>query len=452
MRVPGTAVGCGMLMLAAFGAGRAAAGQAPASRAPVLTLDEAVSLARRQNRPLQAQRLGVERAAQQLVAFRAQKKPLFDVKAATGSLVAPLTFRFPTGAFGLFPSIGPVPPAEAAITTNPQLTAVVFASVTQPLTQLRRLSRGERAMALAGDVAGEEVRAREAEVAANVKALYYGIAQAEAGLRARAESVRLYQELSRVVDRYAAEQAVLPAEVLTIRAGLLQQEVEVSAARNASAGYREQLNALLGRDIDERFEIEPLPPIAPAADDIQAAESQAVQRRPEARMARLRAEQAAFALEATETPGLPDVSVTFNYTGFYGFEVLPRHGALFGVLATWEPWDWGRRRAQRESRRLEREQAGIAAREAEALVRVDVRARVRAAGETFARIAACEAAREASRERLRTATERFRQEAALERDVLEAQTRLAQADFDCQQALAAYWTARAELERARADQ
>ena len=122
-----------------------------------------------------------------------------------------------------------------------------------------------------------------------------------------------------------------------------------------------------------------------------------------------------------------------------------------GVLVTWEPWDWGRAKAERQEKALVVDQAGLAARETEAMVRVDVRARVRAVQEAFDLIAVTTAARDAARERLRIATDRLREQAALEREVLEAQARLAQADFDCQQALAGYWTARADFERARGD-
>lgn len=418
--------------------------------APVLPLDVAVTTALGQNRQVQIDRLEADRAAQDLAAMRSRRRPLFDVTVLGGSLIAPLSFRFPAGLFGSFTPIGPVPPADTTLTTNPRLTSVVVARVVQPLTQLRRIGYGESALDLGRQVAAERVRAREAEVAAQVRRLYYGIVQAEAGLRAREESVRLYQELGRVIDRYAEEERVLPAEVLSIRVGLMQQQLELASLGRTAQGAREQLNLLLGRDIDEAFAVEPLRPVAAEDVDRQAAEAQAVADRPEARIGRLQSEQAAFDLRASATPGLPDVSVAFNYAGFYGFDLLPHHGAQLGVMATWEPWDWGRRKAERERKRLAVEQAGLAAREAETRVRVDVRARSREVQDAFERSRLSEAAREAARERLRVATERFSREAALERDLLEAQTALAQADFAAQQALGAYWSARAELERARA--
>jgi hypothetical protein len=92
----------------------------------LLSLDAAIALARQQNRTLQAARLDVDSAAQELTAFRTQRRPLFDVKVASGTLVAPLSFRFATGVFGTFPSTGPIPPADVTITTNPRISTVVF--------------------------------------------------------------------------------------------------------------------------------------------------------------------------------------------------------------------------------------------------------------------------------------------------------------------------------------
>jgi outer membrane protein TolC len=420
------------------------------SPAPLLPLEAAVSTALKQNRQLQIDRLEADRAAQELAAARTRRRPVFDVTVLAGSLVAPLSFRFPEGVFGTFASVGPVPPADTKLTTNPRLTSVVVARVIQPLTQLRRIGYDASAADLGHQVVGERVRAREADIAAAVRRLYYGIVQAEAGLRAREQSVRLHRELARVVEQYAEEERVLPAEVLSIRVGLMQQQLELASLGRAALGYREQLNALLGRELDEAFAVEPLRPIPVDEVNVVAAEAEAVAGRPEVRIGRLQSQQAAFDFRASAMPGLPDVSVAFNYAGFYGFDLLPRHGAQLGLMVSWEPWDWGRRKAERERKRLAVEQAGLGAREAETRVRIDVRARTRDVQDAFERARLSDAAREAARERLRVVTERFRREAALERDLLEAQTVLAQAEFAGQQALEAYWTARAELERARA--
>jgi outer membrane protein TolC len=444
----GTSLAPMVVMIAAI-AGTALA--QPAAQPPVLSLDSAVALARQQNRPLQATRLDVDSANLEIMAFRTQRRPLFDVKVASGTLVAPLSFRFATGVFGTLPTTGPIPPTDVTITTNPRLSTVVFASVIQPLTQLPRIGHGEEAAELGAEVATEHARLQEATLVANVRRLYYAVVQAEAAVRAREESMRFARELLRLTEQYESQRVVLPADVLAARAGVREQEQQAAIAGRAAQGFREQLNAVLGRDLDEPFSVEAFRPVETDDLDLRAAEALAVTARPEVRIGRLQARRAAAALAATKTPGMPDVNLAFEYTGFYGFEVLPQHGALFGVLATWEPWDWGRGKADRERKRILQEQATLAATEAESMVRVDVRARFRALQDAFAMVTVSEAAREVARERLRVATDRFAQDASLQRDVLEAQARLAETDAAREQAVGSYWSARAEFERARAD-
>ena len=422
-----------------------------AADAPVLTLDAAVANARRENRSLQAQHIEEQKLSEQLIAFRSQRRPLFDVKVASGTLLAPFTFRFAQGSLGYLPTAGPIPPQDSTITTNPGLSTVVYASVVQPLTQLRRLSFGERAIARGGDLATEQGRLKDAELVTNVRKLYYGIVQADAAVRALDDSVRLSRELVRLVEQYEGQRVVLPADLLAARAGVLDQDYQQTAARRQAQGFREQLNALMNRPLDEPFTVQPMAPAPVAEADLAVAERQAVDARPEVRIGRIQAERAELALRAAKVPGRPDLSLTFQYTGFYNFEFLPHHGALVGVLATWEPWDWGHAKAEREEKRLEQTQAGLIAGDTETMIRLDVRTRFRALQDAVALIAVSDAAREAAREKLRVATERFAIDAALQKDVLEAQAGLAKADQARQQALANYWTARAEFERARAD-
>jgi hypothetical protein len=83
-----------------------AAAQPAAATAPILTLDAAIDYARQHNRPLLADRIEVDKAAQRLAAFRTQKKPLFDVRVTSGTLLFPMNFQFPVGSFGVFPTTG----------------------------------------------------------------------------------------------------------------------------------------------------------------------------------------------------------------------------------------------------------------------------------------------------------------------------------------------------------
>jgi outer membrane protein TolC len=365
-----------------------------------------------------------------------------------GTLAAPTTFTFRTGVFGTFPNIGPIPSQDTDITSGPRLSGVLFAQVSQPLTQLRTIGFGLRALEVGRELAKEEIRAEQHVIAYNVKRLYYGLFEAEGGLVANEGALALYRELDRLVTDYIARQVALPAEGLAVKTALARQEQTGVVLRNTIATLKEQLNLQLGRDIDLPFSSAPPPPPTTFGGNLSEAQAAALERRPEVREARLRAQQADYDLQRTKSAARPEVSLAFSYLGFYNFEVLPRNGAILGVAATWEPWDWGRRREEAAAKDQTREQARLAVREAEDSVRVDVSEKFRKVQEAGANLRVLELEQETARERLRVAVERYRQEATLQRQSLEAQAASADADQQYRHALAAFWTARADFERA----
>jgi outer membrane protein TolC len=251
--------------------------------------------------------------------------------------------------------------------------------------------------------------------------------------------------------QYVEQQVVLPSDQLAVQAGQARQEHQGLVLRQSITTYREQLNALLARDLDEPFTVV-APDIALAASiDVAAAEAQALAARPEVRIARLQTSQAEFDWRATRAAALPEISLAFSYLGFYNFEVLPKNVASVGILGSWEPWDWGRKKREVESKRVTADQTSLATEEAERRVRLDVRATARAVAAARGLLRVADLARAPLRDRVRVALDRFKLDAALQRDVLQAQTALADAEQQYQQALAGFWTARAEFERAIAE-
>ena len=76
---------------------------------PLLTLDDAVSLALKDNRPGQNSSLEAERFEFRLSTIRIRRLPLFQFAVLGSELLRSFDFPFPTGAFDMYPSIGPVP-------------------------------------------------------------------------------------------------------------------------------------------------------------------------------------------------------------------------------------------------------------------------------------------------------------------------------------------------------
>jgi outer membrane protein TolC len=128
--------------------------------------------------------------------------------------------------------------------------------------------------------------------------------------------------------------------------------------------------------------------------------------------------------------------------------VLPRNTAGVGLTLNWEPFDWGRRKHELTEREKTLEQAREGLREAESLILREVSDRFRKLREAQALLRVSQLHQEAAREKLRVATHKYKQEVTLYKDVLQTQTAGAEAQDQYQQALLAFWTARADLEKA----
>jgi outer membrane protein len=428
--------------------GWAAPAWAQASAQPPLTLDQAIALAIDNNRLLKIKALDVAKADHDLAALKTRRRPNFDVRMLDGSLAAPLAFTFQTGAFGTFPATGPIPFQDTTIRNDPRLSGILFAQVAQPLTQLRTIGFGLRALEVGRELANEQVRAERQATGHNVRRLFYGLFEAQGGLAANEESLTLYRELDRLVSEYVERQVALPAEALTIKTALAKQELASVVLRNTIATIKEQLNLTLGRDLNTDLTSAPPEMVTTFEADLTGAQAAALEGRPEIREARLKVQQADFDLQRTRAAAIPEISATFNYLGFYNFEVLPKNVAVVGVLASWEPWDWGRRREEAGSKTRTLEQARLAVKEAEDSVRVEVSEKFRKVQEARAMLRVIDLGQQTAREKLRVAIEQNRQQAALQRQLLEAQAASADADQQYRHALAAFWTARADFERA----
>jgi outer membrane protein TolC len=144
---------------------------------------------------------------------------------------------------------------------------------------------------------------------------------------------------------------------------------------------------------------------------------------------------------------IPELSLALTYTSFINVDLLPSNVAQLGVQLKWEPFDWGRRRRERAEKVLALQQARSSAREAASQARLDVAQRFRALREARLMLEASGLSREAARERLRVASVRHREDAALQRDLLQAQAAASEADARWAEALMAVCTAQVEFRK-----
>ncbi len=422
--------------------------QQPAPAGEELPLDRAVSLALKNNRMVKNAALDVLKSENDLAASRTYRLPAFSFNVLETQLLTRMDFLFPKGAFGVFPGIGPVPSQETSITTARRPTTWVYARVSQPLSQLYRIHLGVGVRQLSREVARQQLEARQQDVASDVKKAYYALLQTQSALEAAAESIQLYRELDRVVGQSLAQQVALKSDSLDVKARLAKAEYDAVTLRHTLATQQEQLNNLLGRDLRTEFAVKQAPDPAGPETELAAARARALDQRPELREAKLKAQQAAKDRSMKKAEYIPDVSLNFQYVSPLGVELLPHNVMGAGLLVSWDVFDWGRKKQELASKTHTVEQARNAIEETEAQVLLDVDNRFRKLEEARALLHVVELAREAAREKVRVAKNKYEQQAALLKDVLQMESSLADVNHQHEQTLLAFWTTRADFERA----
>ena len=418
------------------------------SDAQVLTLDEAVNLALQHNWNVKNSVLEAQKQDFEVGTARSKRKPQFQFTMLGGELLHPFDFTIPKGSLGTYASTGPIPTTNAKIHTPAVFTTYLTGSIDQPVTQQYKIGLGIRATELGRDIVREEVRAERQKIAAEVRTTYFNLFAIQANVDAAREGVKTLEEAQRVTTQYVAEKTVLRAEALDVDARLAKSRYELSVAENGLATQREALNQLLGRDVATLFRVESVPEQDSSDLTLDSARQEAQANRPEVRQAHLKKKQAEYDRRLAKAEYIPDLSLSLRYQGVNNVQVLPQNVTTAGFYLTWEPFDWGRRhnKVVEATKTIEQTRNGI--QETESKVAVEVGAKYRKWLEASLLLKASRTGHEAAVEQLRVISNKYKEKAALLRDLLQAQSQSSETNFQYQQALSSYWSAFAELRKA----
>lgn len=413
---------------------------------PLLTLDEAIQLAIANNRPLKIAGLQVDASRWDAKETKTKRLPAFKTYVFGSGMLTSPTFTFRRGTFGkVAGELVPSQDTEISLSHGP--TAYVVAEAAQPLSQLYKIHLAVRAKELSIDLNNEKFRAQRQSTIKDVKQAYYAVLQTQSSLEAEDASVKQYQELDRVVLQYVAQETALKSDSLEVKAKLAQEKYKVLQLQDTLETQKEQLNNLLGRDIGTPLRVEQVPAASLEEVDLKFAQVTALSRRPEIKQAEITVKQAEYDRRLSKAEYIPDVGVAVHYLSPFKTELLPKNVASAGVELSWEPWDWGRRKDDINQKQVAIDQSQYQLKEAQSKVLMDVNNRFRKLGETRVLLTVTQAARTAANEKLREINDKFGQQTVLLRDVLQQQAAVANANSDYDQALLAFWAAKADFEK-----
>ena len=425
-----------------------AAATTGAQTTSVLTIDDAVALALKGNRQVQSAALDVFRAREESAALKTTRLPQFQIYVLGGELLREVSFTVPQGALGSFAATGPIPAQSQTVTQPRQFAGFIMGQAMQPVSQLWKIHLALISSQIHEELAQQRLRQKRQDTEQSVRELYYQIVQTQAQIESAEANVKTLVALQPEIDRKLVELAVLKSDSLAVRARLSQQRYELVKFRDASKTQKESFNRLLGRDLKTEFsvEVEPLPAVAEI--DLAAAQSVALRQRPEIQEARLQTKEAETEVRRQRAEYIPDIGAGFTYATFPNVSFLPQNFLSAGFLVQWEPFDWGRKRHKANSLRAATKQSMLAERDTEQKILLDVNSKFRALAEARMLLDTTALTQQEQREKLRETMNRYGEKAALLSDALHQQGAAIQADSEYQSALAGFWEAKADFDRA----
>jgi len=415
--------------------------------ATVLTLDEALLLARSKNRDLKQFGLDVGKQREALAAAKTHLYPRFDTSVLAAQLLAPLDFTIRKRQFGTFPGTGPIPGANTDLHTPARPIAIASATATQPLTQLIRIHLSIADQRLKVDAAQLSFDQREQRLTDDVRQSYYQVLQSQIQYESQQSMVKYLEELLQLTDRRVDQQAALKADRLSVKAELAKATYQLTMIEDTLADSKEALNHLLGRSVQTEFAVEPVPATFPEQEDLSAARATALEHRPEVKLVANRVRQAELSTKSEKSHYIPDIAIQASYFSPANINFLPQNIGSVGALLTWQPWDWGEKRHKVRQAALAEQQAELTVEDTRERILLEVNSNFRHLREARAHLAVTEALRDAEAEKMRNQKDAYSQQSILLSDLLKQQSSLADAESQYRQAVLVYWSTRADFQR-----
>ncbi|HEX4164874.1 MAG TPA: TolC family protein, partial [Bryobacteraceae bacterium] len=325
----------------------------------------------------------------------------------------------------------------------------IYASVLQPLSTQYRLHLQLKALALGVAATRQDEEKTRLEVVDRVRQAYYAVVRAQSELDSLRASLPYYEETKRLAMVSIRKETIFESDVLDADAQLLKTRNAISDAKDQGATASEKLNDVMGRDIHTVFRVADISNADSEVETPEALEQRAVNNRPDLKKTKLQIQQAHYDARAKKAEYIPDVSLGVIYATTANFgSSLPTNIAIAGFQLTWEPWDWGRKRQEYAAKLVKEEQAKVAVVSTERAVLLEVRNAWRQLENTRRQLELTQATERAARQKLKETQEQVKRDAVLTKVLFSAQSDLASADSGQQQALAAFWQARADLKKA----
>jgi outer membrane protein TolC len=326
-----------------------------------LTLEQAINLALKQNHSVHLRSLSVEQMQSKKDEARSNYLPQIKASGSVLHVTELEGVAIPAGAFGSYPSTGPVPSKPLFIDQGSATWYIGGVGLEQPLTQLFRIHQANVAAKEDVLVAKTQLDQTQDVIALQVRQLYYNILINQQKLKASQDQLGAVQIKDEESRSEVARGNALEISALQSKAAILQTQQESLTLRLQGNDLRRQLADVLGLPVETPLDLDP-GAVAVALDVPTRADAIriAVEQNQGVRAARQTLIKAQAGLAAAKDAYIPDVTALSRYSYQSGVPFLVHNFGTFGFSLSYDLFDGGRREAKIREARSEVHSAEVA--------------------------------------------------------------------------------------------
>jgi len=319
-----------------------------------LTLDQAISLALKQNHALHLRSLSVQQMQSKKDEARADYLPQIKANGSVLHITELEGVAIPAGSFGNYSSIGPVPSKSLLIDQGAATAYTGGVGLEQPLTQLFRIHQANIAAKQDILVAKTQLDQTQDAIALQVRQLYYNILINQQKLKASQDQLTAAQIKDEESRSDVARGSALEISALQSKASILQAQQESLTLGLQGNDLQRQMADVLGLPVDTPLNLDPSAAavgldVPTRADAIRIA----LEQNQDLRAARQTLAKAQASLAAAKDAYIPDLTALSRYSYQSGVPFLVHNFGTFGFLLSYDLFDGGRREAKVREARIE---------------------------------------------------------------------------------------------------
>lgn len=316
--------------------------------APIhLSLDQAIDLALKQNHSVRLRSLAIDDMRSKKDEARSNYMPQMKASGGVHHVTELAGIDIPAGAFGNFPSTGPVPAKSIVIDQGTDTSYTGGVSLDQPLTQLFRIHQANVAAKQDVLVAQTQLDQTQDDVALKTRQLYYNILINQRQLQASQEQL----EAARIKDSEAQRDVehgnALDIATIQSKASILDAQQKSLTLKLQGKDLKRQLADLLGLPIETQIDLDSdMPSQTIDVPSRSEATRLALEQNQDIRVARQTLDKAKAGLAAAKDEYIPDITGSSRYSYQSGVPLLEHNFGTFGFNLNYDLFDGGRREAQ----------------------------------------------------------------------------------------------------------